>query len=54
MDGRDDLPDGVINAEPAGGWVGEEDADGETAERDRAAHGSPGLTEAEGPGKDEG
>lgn len=31
---RDDLPEGVINAEPAGGWESGDVADGET----RAAH----------------
>jgi len=45
---RDDLPEGVIDADPAGGWESADVADGETAERDDAAEGSASLTEQGG------
>lgn len=48
MDERD-LPEGVIDADPAGGWESGAAADGETAERSRAAEGSPRLTDDASP-----
>lgn len=33
-----DLPEGVINADPAGGWESGQAADGETAERSDLQH----------------
>lgn len=45
MDDRD-LPEGVIDADPAGGWESGETADGETAEQNREAQGSPDLTDS--------
>lgn len=44
MDERD-LPEGVINADPAGGWESGEAADAETAEQSRNAEGSPRLSD---------
>ncbi len=44
MDEERDLPEGVIDADPAGGWESGVVADGETAEADREAMGSPDLT----------
>ncbi|MFJ6653737.1 hypothetical protein ACIQLJ_13185 [Microbacterium sp. NPDC091313] len=41
-----DLPEGVINADPAGGWESGATADDETAERSADAAGSPQLSEA--------
>lgn len=38
-----DLPEGVIDADPPGGWDGVGDA--ESAERDAAAAGSPDLAD---------
>src|SRR3546814_16250680 len=45
MDDRD-LPEGVINADPAGGWESGETDDGETSEQNREAQGSPDLTDS--------
>jgi hypothetical protein len=45
MDDRD-LPEGIINADPPGGWESGGAADGETAEQSRDAEGSPELTDA--------
>jgi hypothetical protein len=45
MDDRD-LPEGIINADPPGGWESGAAADGETAEQSRDAEGSPELTDA--------
>jgi hypothetical protein len=47
-----DLPEGVINADPAGGWESGAAADDETSERSADAAGSPQLTDA-GSGADE-
>ena len=44
MDEERDLPEGVIDAEPAGGWESGAVADGETARAEREAEGSPELT----------
>jgi hypothetical protein len=41
-----DLPEGVINAEPAGGWESGASADAATAERSSAEAGSPELSDA--------
>lgn len=41
-----DLPEGVIDADPAGGWESGATADDETAERSADAAGSPALSEA--------
>ncbi len=41
-----DLPEGVIDADPAGGWESGATADGETAEQSADAAGSPELTDA--------
>ncbi|WP_460775938.1 hypothetical protein [Microbacterium sp. GXF7504] len=38
-----DLPEGVIDADPAGGWEDGATADQETAEQDAAATDSPDL-----------
>jgi hypothetical protein len=48
MDERD-LPEGVINADPAGGWESGDVADGETAEQSRQAEGSPRLSDDRSP-----
>lgn len=40
------LPEGVINAEPAGGWESGDSADRESAERNAEAIGSPALSDA--------
>lgn len=45
MDDRD-LPEGVIDADPAGGWESGETADGETADQNREAQGSPELADS--------
>lgn len=42
-----DLPEGVIDANPPGGWVSGDVADGETAEQNERAKGSPRLNDAE-------
>jgi hypothetical protein len=42
-----DLPEGVINADPPGGWEGVND--GESAERNEEAIGSADLVEADEP-----
>ncbi|WOQ70035.1 hypothetical protein RYJ27_02060 [Microbacterium limosum] len=41
-----DLPEGVIDADPPGGWESGETADQESAEQNAGAIGSPRLTEA--------
>lgn len=41
-----DLPEGVIDADPPGGWESGASADDETAERSADAAGSPELTDA--------
>jgi hypothetical protein len=46
-----DLPDGVIDADPPGGWESAAAADGETAEQNREAAGSPRLSESGVPGE---
>lgn len=45
MDERD-LPEGVIDADPPGGWESGKTADGETAERSSDAEGSAKLSES--------
>lgn len=45
MDERD-LPEGVINADPPGGWESGAAADDETAEQNRDAVGSEQLAES--------
>ncbi|KAA9145429.1 hypothetical protein F6B41_09600 [Microbacterium lushaniae] len=45
MDDRD-LPEGVIDADPPGGWESGAVADGETAEQNRDAQGSPRLSDS--------
>lgn len=42
-----DLPEGVIDADPPGGWESGDVADGETSEQNAHAKGSPRLTDAE-------
>jgi hypothetical protein len=44
-----ELPEGVIDANPAGGWESAGAADGETAEQNQDAEGSPRLTDAGSP-----
>ncbi|MDZ8171706.1 hypothetical protein [Microbacterium xanthum] len=44
MEDARDLPEGVIDAEPAGGWESGAVADGETADASRETAGSPDLT----------
>jgi hypothetical protein len=41
-----DLPEGIIDANPAGGWESGDTADGETAESIRDAAGSGALTDS--------
>lgn len=41
-----ELPEGVIDADPPGGWESGAVADGETAERNDHAKGSAGLSDA--------
>ncbi|MGP3534440.1 hypothetical protein ACTU3I_06560 [Microbacterium sp. RD1] len=53
MDERD-LPEGVIDADPAGGWESGSTADGETAEQSADAAGSPALTDDGSPANVEG
>lgn len=43
-DRDNDLPEGVINAEPAGGWSGADD--GQTRESNAGAESSPDLADA--------
>lgn len=40
------LPEAAMHADPAGGWESGDVADGETAERNAAAAGSPSLSES--------
>lgn len=40
------LPEGVIDADPPGGWESGDAADAETAAQDAAAAGSPRLSES--------
>lgn len=49
MTSERDLPEGVIDADPAGGWESGATADGETAERSRDAVGSPDLSDDPAP-----
>ena len=42
-----DLPEGVIDADPPGGWESGAVADGETAESNEHAKASPRLNDAE-------
>jgi hypothetical protein len=46
MDADRDLPEGVVDADPPGGWESGATADGETAEQSTDAEGSPRLTDA--------
>lgn len=46
MSNSNDLPEGVINADPPGGFESGEIADGETAERSAGAVDSPSLTDS--------
>lgn len=46
-----DLPEGVINANPPGGWESSETADAETAELNGEAIDSPELIESDEPGQ---
>ncbi|PZU41581.1 MAG: hypothetical protein DI573_00620 [Microbacterium sp.] len=41
-----DLPEGVIDADPPGGWESGQTADGESAEQNADAIGSPELSDA--------
>lgn len=41
-----DLPEGVIDADPPGGWESGATADGETREQNENAKGSPRLNDA--------
>jgi hypothetical protein len=50
MDDRD-LPEGVINANPAGGWESGDVADGETEAQNAEAIDSPELIESDEPGQ---
>jgi len=52
MDDGHDLPEGVIDADPPGGWESGDAADGETEERNEGAAGSPRLTDAGSPARD--
>jgi hypothetical protein len=52
MDERD-LPEGVIDADPAGGWESAGAADAETDAQSRDAAGSPRLTDAGSPANSE-
>jgi hypothetical protein len=45
MDERD-LPEGVINADPPGGWESGDASDGETAEQNQDAIGSEELADS--------
>lgn len=46
MSNSSDLPEGVINADPPGGFESGDVADSETAERSAGAMGSPSLTDS--------
>ena len=46
MSDQQNLPEGVINANPAGGYESGDVADAETAEQNRDAAGSPELSES--------
>ncbi len=46
MSERDDVPEGVINADPPGGWESEDAADGTTAERNAQSIQKPDLTDS--------
>lgn len=46
MTDRDDLPEGVIDADPPGAWESADSADAETAERNAESIQSPDLTDA--------
>ncbi|WP_144832339.1 hypothetical protein [Microbacterium sp. BH-3-3-3] len=46
MNNERDLPEGVIDADPPGGWESGAVADGETAERNDSAKGSSRLNDA--------
>lgn len=50
--GRDDLPEGVIDADPAGGWESGAVADEETSERSDAEAFQAGLPEDAATGND--
>lgn len=45
-DDREALPEGVIDADPPGGWESAATADGETDERERAAEGPVSLADS--------
>ncbi|MEV7693690.1 hypothetical protein AB0N73_10220 [Microbacterium sp. NPDC089189] len=46
-----DLPEGVINANPPGGWESSATADDETADQNAQAIDSPELIESDEPGQ---
>ncbi|PTT16999.1 hypothetical protein [Microbacterium sp. HMWF026] len=46
MNDERDLPEGVIDADPPGGWESGSVSDGETAERNESAKGSSRLNDA--------
>lgn len=46
-----DLPEGVINADPPGGWEDSAVADEESAERNAVSAGSADLIESDEPGQ---
>lgn len=46
-----DLPEGVINADPPGGWEDADVADDESAERNAMSAGSADLIESDEPGQ---
>lgn len=46
MSDQRDLPEGVINADPPGGFESAETVDGETREQNQDAAGSPALAES--------
>jgi hypothetical protein len=46
MSEKNDLPEGVINADPPGGFESGAVADGETLEQNRDAAGSPELADS--------
>lgn len=46
MNHERDLPEGVIDADPPGGWESGAVSDGETAERNDSAKGSSRLNDA--------
>lgn len=49
MTSERDLPEGVINADPAGGWESGATADAETAEQNDRSAGSPQLSDDPAP-----